>query len=75
MSGKLRIFEQSYSEVRFENHASTLITLNYRFGNDKNLKKDKFKFSESFLQNYKKRHISKTTRISAVKYGGKTRNP
>ena len=33
------------------------------------------KFSEIFTKNHKKRHISKTTRIWVVIFGGKIRNP
>ena len=33
-----------------------------------------FKFSEFFLKNHKKRHISKTTKIWTVIFGGKICN-
>ena len=74
ISRKLQRIEQPYLEARFAIFESTLTGPNYRVGNFRFLKNNSNLSFLKILKNHKKRHISKTTKNSAVILGGEIRN-
>ena len=73
-SQKLQRFEQSYLDARFATVESTLTGTKYRVGNFRFWGKINLNFLKIFWKNHKKRHISKTTRIWTIRFGGKICN-
>ena len=71
-SRKLQNFEQSYLQARFATFESTLTGTKYRVGNFG--KKSHIKLMKIFSKSHKRRHISKTTRIWTITFGGKICN-